>query len=146
MLKKTQKGFTLIELMIVIAIIGILAAIAIPAYTDYTVRARVSEGVTAASAAKATVAENIANAGQIVATGDYCQGVNVWTAAPSADSHVTSLACTAATGLVTVTMDAAARTTAFTLTPTLETNSAITWQCAVTDATKNKYVPSECRI
>ena len=53
-----QKGFTLIELMIVVAIVGILAAIAIPAYQDYTVRARVTEGLSLASAAKVTVAEN----------------------------------------------------------------------------------------
>jgi type IV pilus assembly protein PilA len=57
MLKQVQKGFTLIELMIVIAIIGILAAIAIPAYQDYTVRAKVTEGIAAAGAAKAAVAE-----------------------------------------------------------------------------------------
>ena len=53
-----QKGFTLIELMIVVAIVGILAAIAIPAYQDYTVRARVTEGLSLASAAKVTVSEN----------------------------------------------------------------------------------------
>ena len=56
-----QKGFTLIELMIVVAIIGILAAVALPAYQDYTIRARVSEGVVLASAAKLAVAENAAN-------------------------------------------------------------------------------------
>ena len=56
-MKKYQQGFTLIELMIVVAIIGILAAIAIPAYQDYTVRAKVSEAVVAASAAKAAVSE-----------------------------------------------------------------------------------------
>ena len=58
-----QKGFTLIELMIVVAIIGILAAIAIPAYQDYTIRAQVSEGMVLASAAKAAVAETYLNTG-----------------------------------------------------------------------------------
>ena len=78
MMKSAQKGFTLIELMIVVAIIGILAAIAIPAYSDYTVRARVSEGVTGASAAKATrLAKHAANAGRIAAAGN-CRGVTTW--------------------------------------------------------------------
>ena len=62
-MKKLQKGFTLIELMIVVAIIGILAAIAIPAYQDYTIRAQVSEGMTLAAAAKAAVAETYLNTG-----------------------------------------------------------------------------------
>jgi type IV pilus assembly protein PilA len=61
---KLQKGFTLIELMIVVAIIGILAAIAIPAYQDYTVRAQISEGLNLAAAAKAAVAETFLNRGK----------------------------------------------------------------------------------
>lgn len=62
-MKTLQKGFTLIELMIVVAIIGILAAIAIPAYQDYTIRAQVSEGMTLAAAAKASIAETFLNTG-----------------------------------------------------------------------------------
>ncbi len=62
-MRKIQKGFTLIELMIVVAIIGILAAIAIPAYQDYTIRAQVTEGLNLASAVKTGVAETFANTG-----------------------------------------------------------------------------------
>ena len=65
---KLQKGFTLIELMIVVAIIGILAAIAIPAYQDYTIRAQVTEGMNLAAAAKAAVAESFLNRGEAPAT------------------------------------------------------------------------------
>jgi type IV pilus assembly protein PilA len=64
MMKQVQKGFTLIELMIVVAIIGILAAIAIPAYQDYTIRAQVTEGLSLAAAAKAAVAESFSQSGQ----------------------------------------------------------------------------------
>ena len=68
--KHTQQGFTLIELMIVVAIIGILAAIAIPAYQDYTIRAKVSEVLGLSSAAKVTLYETYAGEGSMPATGD----------------------------------------------------------------------------
>ena len=67
-MKSMQKGFTLIELMIVVAIIGILAAIAIPAYQDYTIRAQVTEGLNLAGAAKAAIADDFANTGGAPAT------------------------------------------------------------------------------
>jgi type IV pilus assembly protein PilA len=143
MMKSAQKGFTLIELMIVVAIIGILAAIAIPAYTDYTIRARVSEGVTAASAAKATVAENIANAGQVAGSGN-CAGVTAITSA-AANSHVASLNCTDGSGQLNITMDSVAKGVQLTLLPALTSEGQITWNCSVVNATQAKYVPAECR-
>ena len=90
-MKNVQKGFTLIELMIVVAIIGILAAIAIPAYQDYTIRAQVSEGLNLSAAAKAAIAETYLNRGTAPANravagmtatatdtnGKYVSGVNV---------------------------------------------------------------------
>ena len=138
-----QKGFTLIELMIVVAIIGILAAIALPAYTDYTVRSRVSEGLVMASSAKVLVTENAASG-----VSDLAQGLPTFTAT----KNVSSLAVNSSNGVITVNMTAAAKSVVLALTPTAN-GSAITagtvpdtniaWKCTTTS--DKKYVPSECR-
>nr|PZN74860.1 MAG: competence protein [Pseudomonadota bacterium] len=140
-MKSVQKGFTLIELMIVVAIIGILAAIAIPAYQDYTVRSRVSELMVAGSAAKATVAENIANNGGQIAAGGNCAGVTNTTAQTQ---NLASMTCDDATGVIQLTGTAAARGVQITLTPTVNNDNTVEWQCSA-PADDHRYVPAECR-
>ena len=167
MKRSMQKGFTLIELMIVVAIIGILAAVALPAYQDYTVRAKVTEGLALAGAAKTAVAENAANGAP------FDSG---WTS-PAATKNVASVAIDQTTGTITITYAAAIDGGAtLTLVPvngstaagtalagtstasTIPTAGSITWICASTGTTtanaaatakkgtiKDKYVPANCR-
>ncbi len=154
MKKMVQKGFTLIELMIVVAIIGILAAVALPAYQDYTVRAKVTEGLSMAAAAKLAVAENASNGK------NYDSG---WTApaatAAVANGAASGIAITQATGVITITYTAAAGGGNITLVPssggtafaggtatasTVPTGGSITWGC--TGGTlAAKYRPAVCR-
>ena len=159
MKRQLQKGFTLIELMIVVAIIGILAAVALPAYQDYTVRAKVTEGMSLASSAKTAVAENAAN-GSPFASG--------WTA-PSATDAVASINIASSNGEIAInytTKVAAAAANRLLLVPrdggspltqgTPPTSGSVTWFCksagssastpSVGTATlQGKYVPAECR-
>ena len=148
-MKKYQQGFTLIELMIVVAIIGILAAIALPAYQDYTVRAKVSEGLTLASGAKVAVAENAANG----------KAFDAGFTAPAATASIASVAIDQGTGTITVTTTAAidgGKT--ITLVPTsggaalagtatastIPAGGSIAWDC--TGGTlAAKYRPGQCR-
>jgi len=137
-MKRVQQGFTLIELMIVVAIIGILAAVALPAYQDYTKRAKVSEVMLAASSAKNTIAEfaNTQNAIPSQASVDIESQVSTYVASVAWDgTTVTAVA----QGFNDGTIDGQN----ITLTPTLQTNGQLTWACA--GSIPAKFRPSSCK-
>ena len=153
---KKQTGFTLIELMVVIAIVGILASIAVPAYQDYLVRARVSEGLSLASAAQLTVAEN-------AATGN---DLNSGYTAPKATGNVNSVTI-GDNGVITITYTPAAGSGTLILTPNSPIGAtlvagkppteAISWKCGAAGSEAAayagfeagtlaaKYAPANCR-
>jgi type IV pilus assembly protein PilA len=159
-MKAVQKGFTLIELMIVVAIIGILAAIAIPAYQDYTIRSQVTEGLNLADAVKTGVAEVFAN------TGAWPPAlVNLGITAPPSGKYVTGV--TVATGTIKiayggVNANAAIAAAELDLMPTVSPNGDVIWNCgyhtvvgaapasgaagAMTNTILAKYVPAICRL
>lgn len=143
---KNTQGFTLIELMIVIAILGILLAIAIPAYSDYTVRARVSEGLNVAAAAKSAVSETRLSRGTFPAN-NTAAGL----AATIASTFVTSVLVSGA-GNITITYNTAAGKipeltvgggNTIIMVPTFSENT-VRWECT-TGAVESKFRPARCR-
>jgi type IV pilus assembly protein PilA len=132
-MKKLQQGFTLIELMIVVAIIGILAAIAIPAYQDYTIRAQVSEGMSLAAAAKTAVAESFLNSGE--APVDRAGAGMTATATDTQGKYVSSVEV--ANGTITITYgneaNAQIDTETLDITPWESIDLSVIWQCGAAD-------------
>jgi type IV pilus assembly protein PilA len=138
-MKKIQKGFTLIELMIVVAIIGILAAIAIPAYSDYTKRAKVTELVTAGSACKSSVSEYFQS------QGIYPPNIDAAGCSAQSTAKISSIALGTG-GVITVASGITGATGNYVLVPT-EAGTAsgvLEWACT-TSTIEKKYLPANCR-
>ena len=140
---KKQQGFTLIELMIVVAIIGILAAIAIPAYQDYTIRAQVSEGLNLSGGAKAAVTEYTMDTGSFPTT----NAIAGLSASGDINGKYTSAVAVGTSGVITVTYggDAHQLVQGDSITMTPQTNAgSIEWVCASTSI-DDKHLPAACR-
>ncbi len=135
-MRKIQKGFTLIELMIVVAIIGILAAVALPAYQDYTIRAKVSEIVLAASSLRTSITEKAQTDNSLASAGaglTFTPYGKVTSGAVTAGGVIDMGGSAAATSVGTV--------VSITLTPSMSGNTVV-WSCT---GTPTKFMPSTCR-
>jgi len=138
-MKAIQKGFTLIELMIVVAIIGILAAVALPAYQDYTVRARVSELILAGSGFKTSISEAVQAAG----TGNISDASpQLSTLTVAVVGKVSGGSISPTTGVITISGDSTTQNAVVVMTPTASSGGTLTWVCS---GSPSRFMPASCR-
>ena len=149
-MKQRQGGFTLIELMIVIAIIGILAAIALPAYQDYVARSQMTEVFGFASSAKSSVSECLASNGGDVTDCDDNQKAGLDITSTNITSEFVESVTVDTNAIIIVAIQGTGITDldagSITMTPTYIAESGTTWDCTVSAAKIAKYMPANCRI